>query len=500
MRVAGGRKNKSWCLYGLVFFLVACKATQPNFTLDKKYAPDELRYDCKIVWDTYRECHPSLSWRTPADTVNYYFNFLYESLTDSLTEAQFKNRLAFVVAKIKCGHTSVRHSEAYSRASAKYRGPSFPLAVKVWGTDSMVVLGNSFRFDTVMVRGTIIKSINGVPAATIISEMQKVISTDGDAHNLQWRVISSNFGYYYKHLFGLQDNYLFEIVDGEGNMKRALLKNYAPVMDTMRRRTAALPPPSKPTKKQLRQRNIANKRSFTIDSSGVYAYMQLNTFTRARLSSFFRKSFRTLHEKKIPNLVIDLRENGGGTITKSTRLTQYITDHPFKVADTAFAVNFKYPYPQYIKSGFWYKMQHLLVSRRRSSDGFYHLRYYEKTVYNPRKRSHYNGHVYIITGGLTFSASTLFINPLLGQQNVTLIGEETGGGAHGNSAINIPEMTLPLTGIKVRLPLYRLVLPNTSASYTGGIPPAIAIPPDSRSLRSNTDPKMAYIRRLLLHK
>ena len=42
------------------------------------------------------------------------------------------------------------------------------------------------------------------------------------------------------------------------------------------------------------------------------------------------------------------------------------------------------------------------------------------------------------------------------QDNVTIIGEETGGGAYGNNAWLIPDVTLPTTGVRFRLPLFRL--------------------------------------------
>ena len=42
-----------------------------------------------------------------------------------------------------------------------------------------------------------------------------------------------------------------------------------------------------------------------------------------------------------------------------------------------------------------------------------------------------------------------------------MVGEETGGGAYGNSAWLIPDATLPETGVRFRLPLFRLVIDKT---------------------------------------
>ena len=89
-----------------------------------------------------------------------------------------------------------------------------------------------------------------------------------------------------------------------------------------------------------------------------------------------------------------------------------------------------------------------------------------KHLVPPRKKS-FPGNVYVLTNGLTFSASSLFCNAVKGQSNVNLVGEETGGGWHGNSGVMIPDIILPNTKLRVRLPIFRLVqyqhLPKTGS-------------------------------------
>ena len=64
------------------------------------------------------------------------------------------------------------------------------------------------------------------------------------------------------------------------------------------------------------------------------------------------------------------------------------------------------------------------------------------------------------------------------QKNVTLIGEETGGGYYGNSAMMIPNIKLPNSGLQCRLPLYRLVMDKTRPKGNG-IMPDIFVPYDT---------------------
>ena len=481
------------------WLLAGCSASTA-FNPNKKFGPDELRQDFTVARRTYEKIHPGLYWYTPKDSMDHYFDQAYNGLTDSLTELQFRNRMAYVIAKIKCGHTSVRFSKAYTNWAEKAgTSISFPFSVKTWGGDSMVIIRNAFRKDSLLIPGTILLSVNGRNVQQLLSGMCDLISTDGNSMNFKYQLISSGFPIWYRYAYGLQREYKIQFVGADNSIQTEVLRNYNPRADTTERRPHP-PFQSPPSRKRRKAAALLQSRNLAIDSSGQMAVMTLNTFTKAKLKRFFRQSFATLHKKGIPNLVIELRNNGGGSITNSNRLIRYITNHPFKVADTCAAIGFKYPYPKLVDDGFWYKVEHLFVSPFRGKDGRYHFKQLERKVNQPYSHHHYDGQVYIITGGYTFSASTLFITPLKGQKNVTVVGEETGGGAYGNTAVNLPEVRLPNTGLRVRLPLYRLII-NKNLPHDGrGIQPDIFVPPTSFYLRYGIDPKMDTIRKMIAEK
>ena len=103
----------------------------------------------------------------------------------------------------------------------------------------------------------------------------------------------------------------------------------------------------------------------------------------------------------------------------------------------------------------------------------------------------------VIIGGNSFSATTLFANCIRQQQNVTLIGEESGGAAYGNTAWLIPDVSLPYTKVRFRLPRFRMVMNKNFPKDGRGIIPDIEVKPSSQAIRHGIDPKVEKVRQLI---
>jgi hypothetical protein len=475
--------------------LFSCR-TAAVHDINKKYSVGALREDFTTLRNALEANHPSLYWYTPKDSMDWYFDNVLGNITDSMTEDAFRNKVAWAVSQIRCGHTSVRSSNRFSNAMSRAQLPVFPLAIKAWD-DSLVVLSSAFRGDSVFKRGTIILSIDNRLPRQILDSMFRFISTDGYSDNFKNQLISFNFGYHYKNAFGLDSMHLIRFLDSNRNVKAVMIRNYDPKKDTVSRRGRRTAQVTVPTRRERKEAEKLSRRSLTVDHELNTAYIRVATFSSGKLRKFFRESFKAIKKQGIQHVVFDLRENGGGNIMNSTRLSQYLVNKPFKLADTVAAISRKFRYGQYIRPSLAYKISMFFTSNRKRADDRYHFRYFEHHTFKPKKKYHFDGDVYLIQGGYSFSATTLFINSLKGQQNVTVVGEETGGGSYGNSAVHLPQIVLPNTRIRVVLPVYRLVMDASKPKNGRGIVPDIEIKPSSAAIREGIDLKIAAVKEMI---
>jgi C-terminal processing protease CtpA/Prc len=462
-----------------------------------KIPPALLIKDLQTLQKVIEQNHPSTYWYTPKDSMDYYFSSALASVKDSMSAWAFKNVVATYLANIKCGHTSVHFSPKLTKQYANYRFPQFPLQIKVW-KDSAVVIGNLFTKDSILKRGTIVTAINQMPVKPLVDSLYSIISTDGYSINFKSQVLTNNFAGWYKAKFGDVDSvYQISYIDSAGNASTTSIAAYVPPKpkkDSVSKLTVASSKPKKP-------KPVPPKKwTLLVDSATNTAFMNLSSFSGSGLRKFIRQSFRTIKTRSVKNLVIDIRSNGGGNIKNSTLLSRYISDHSFKIADSVVANNRgigKVPLTSFF-SVMYYALAKSVISKK-EADGKFHFKRFEKHYYAPVTKNHFDGNVYILQGGYTFSASTLFTSPLMKQKNVTIVGEESGGGYYGNTAMMIPNIKLPNSGLLFRLPLYRLVMDKTRPKGNGVIP-HVMVDPSSYAIKQGFDIKLEAVKKMIQQK
>lgn len=487
-------------IYILSVLFASCGVSKSAFNPGKKYSPEQLQKDYSIYETLLESHHPGLYWYTNKDSMDYFFNKGRSHLKDSMTEPAFRKLLTYVTAKINCGHTTVRSSKAWSRYSDTVRlGKIFPLSVKVWD-DAMLVTANLNRQDSILTRGTIITAINGKTKPFLIDTMFEYVATDGYNKTHKYQTLSNRgyFGSLYTMLYGLSEKYTIEYKDSSGRTKTVTVPVYNPATDTgFRIGTRIFRNIPKPSKEEIKQQRLNSVRLLKIDTVNHSAMMDLSSFGRGYgLRKFFRNSFRALQSNNISHLIIDVRSNGGGSVTNSTILSRYLVRQRFKISDSLYAIKRGSIYQKYIDNHFWNKLFIFFLTKKKK-DGNYHFGYFERHRFKPKKSNHYDGKVYIITGGNSFSATTLFATSVMAQDNVTVVGEETGGGAYGNSAWLIPDVKLPETGIRFRLPLFRLVIDKNIPKDGRGVQPEVEALPTVEAIRTNTDFKVKKVMELI---
>ena len=365
-----------------IFF--SCSVSR-NYNPNKKYSKDELQQDYSLLRNILEKKHPSLYWYTSRDSMDYIFDEGYKAIADSMTELQFGWKiLAPLTAAIHCGHTSFSMSKGWNKFIKGRHIPSFPLYLKIWN-DTMVVTDNLNKNDSVIKRGTLITSINGLNSGEIINRMFDYMVEDGYSDNVNYIRLSTSFPYFHRNIFGLYKSYSIGYIDSSGREKNILIPFYDPPIDSSHK----IKKQERKKKKLTVRQRLEDIRSLQVDTT--YALMTINSFSKAHLKKFFKRSFRQIRKDSVENLVIDIRANGGGDINNYILLTKFLRNTSFKVADTVYAKSKSFrPFTRYISSGFFDNIG-LFFLTHKEKDSKYHFGFWERHTFTPKRRNHFNG-------------------------------------------------------------------------------------------------------------
>jgi len=141
--------------------------------------------------------------------------------------------------------------------------------------------------------------------------------------------------------------------------------------------------------------------------------------------------FKKIEQSKITNLIIDLRNNGGGAEGYEDYVFSYLNSMPYRKYSYVQASAFSYSFYPYTDRNTAEKQASLEVSLRRehslNSDG----RILRKAgILEPEKpkANAFKGNIFVLINGNTYSGGSELAALIRAHRKAIFIGQETGGG------------------------------------------------------------------------
>jgi len=423
-----------------------------------KFSPEHLKMDFKIFQQTLEKEHGGIYKYSSKEKLTKLFDSVQTTLNDSMDIYSFYKILTICTSQIKCAHTGAYLPE-YARKNLlkENRLPLFLLM----NEKGAFVEYNFYNPQEVEV-GSEIKKINGKDINEIVKQIFSHLSSDGSIITTKYRYLE-NFGFskYYNLFIEKVDTFTIEYVTPKGitlntkilGLSGEKINNQYKILES---------------KESKNQKDITFEILNLNDTLRV-GNLKINAFNPSKkFNQFIDSTFKIIHDQSIKTLIIDIRNNGGGT--GANFLFSYLTKNPFVFVDSAIVRTRKFHYVRdYSYSSKIIKLLNLFsgaITKKTNKQHEYLVKKNfitkmfgagEMGIQKPSSQYNYTDKIYLLLNGFTSSEASIFSAIMDSQERSVIIGEESGGNYYGPTSSIIPYVELPNTKIGFTNPLAKII-------------------------------------------
>jgi Peptidase family S41 len=479
-------------IFCLLFLLSACRKHVSTDPLTSELTYDEAQQDLKLLRELLEDAHPSLTEYLSEKRKNFIFDSLSKTIPDKISLREYFKKITFITNETGCSHTYAELPGPVTDTLYK-RKLLFPFPT--------ILLNNKLYInsDKDLPHGTKIISINGLETSTILDSLTIYNSVEGYHRSTQKNAAADDFAFDYFLHFGAPDMFTLLIEDTTGKTKTAYFEPVT-LSDIYERED-----------EKYYYDAVDDTYSFYISEKSRYAKLRLTDFDmgsdnrQTSFESFLKNSFELLtYKKNIQTLIIDLRENTGGSLYNCFLLHSYLSKKPFPEYKSVFTRISKIPYESYLTGkGDLYDTDDIQETLKKQflvkTGSGYMIPDSLIEVWKPNLYR-FTGTVYIITNFKVASAASYFT--LLSKYNsaAKIVGVETSGGGYSGNGFRMLKYQLPFSGIKVAFPYAKLFYTFSEMKTGHGLVPDYYVPDTYDAFQKNEDLQLNFITDSILSK
>ena len=354
-------------------------------------SPKQQCADFDTLCSKLEYIHPDLSLYQTKKEYDARKSQIRASFTDSASLSDFYLKVAPFMASIKDGHSMILPPIAEEHiVHAKNDGKTMPLRIKATG--DVFVVDYPVTNDTQICNGDTILSINGISSRDILNRMYGLFASEkGNA--IKENIINSYLPQLFWHMYQWSESYLFSMKRGNKVWEEKL---------------NGVPQSKAVSVIKVKQSNIKPANfAYQLSHDHTKAIVTIpNVYQELALKQFCDSVFKDINDKEIPELIIDVRNNTGGSSQCVERLISYFPHPNYRLFSKSQIMVSSY------SKAYNQKHEEIYAQIRNLPDGRLFTIKDTKIKGNKTETNLYQGKITILVNDKTYSGASTFAHKM----------------------------------------------------------------------------------------
>lgn len=466
------------------------------------YTDAQIDEDLAVLKKIVQYVHPNVYKFRDSVALQNDFKILETEMRNNPTLTNVYGAVSKFAAKIKCSHTFTNpwNQGGNMERANFYQHDKIPFTFNRIG--KRLFIDKNASENTQLKKGLEIVSINNVQTSEVLTKLADYVTSDGNNYEKKLERLSvtgeekfSMFDIFYSIEFGSSD--AFKLILKDLNTNEEFETTVRATSKTNRTKTII-------DRYGKLETSLKDGWNFEIINDNT-ARLSIKSFAVQRNEFDWKKYldnvFEQLNTKSVSNFIIDIRGNEGGQGVVGQYILERVIQKPFKVNAMQSSVRYlQIPseFKKHIKTWdeFPYDFSGKTVSEK-DSRYFLKQKYsVPETIIKPQK-SGFKGKVYLITDASNSSATHIMATYAKQIENITIVGQETGGNQMGTNGSFMFFLRLPNTKVELDIPVISQYIPTGKTPIDGGVKPHIEIEKNVQDFMNDIDTELETILTLI---
>jgi hypothetical protein len=480
-------------------------------SIDEAFSQKKMKKDLEVFREIRLKANSGLYKYRTKEQIDSIYSWADQQIENSSTYIDFYNIICQLTDYEGSLHNSTSLPKKYSDRLREEDYGYFPYPIK-WIDDKWLINYENGEIPL----GSEIISINGISISEIIKNLHKYYTTDGQNITGKRIGIRTHFAKYFRFHYGQQEN--FNVV---------FKREYPNEIESMTLQSVGYKDyyyhfnsrHSKPFD-QIYYADLEENKKYKFEqinsSTGIltiYTFAMGNETSQEHKTylSFLDNTFAEIKFKNLKNLIVDIRQCGGGTDPNDVVTYSYLTQRKFQESKQVWISFNKVPLLKHLDISVPKFLRPLGVGKYNRNfqkrfpiekDGKYYISEEENEmkIREPNKNA-FKGNIYLLISPAVASAGSLFAAMVAGNENTTVIGVETMGGYYGHNGHTSFGYVLPKSKIITDFSIDNIeqdVPKKGNQYYNRGIIPDLEVSQTYQDFLIHKDTQMEYTLDLII--